>query len=59
MQHAIQELYNNFPKVPMEVDTSLGEQVIKISESIQGFCAKIVDLESFTTPSTPPEERDK
>jgi hypothetical protein len=43
----------------MEVDTPLEEQVSKISESIQGFCAKIVDLEAHTMPSTPPEEREQ
>jgi hypothetical protein len=32
----------------MEVDTPLEDQVTKISESIQGFHAKIVDLEART-----------
>jgi hypothetical protein len=43
----------------MEVDTPLEEKVMKISEAIQGFCVNIVDLEVCTTPSTPPEEREK
>jgi hypothetical protein len=34
------------------------DQVTKISESIQGFLACIVDLEACITPSTPPEERE-
>jgi hypothetical protein len=42
----------------MEEYTPLEEQVTKISESIQGFHTKIVGMESFTTPSTPPEERE-
>jgi hypothetical protein len=47
------------PEVPMEVDTPLEEKVTKISEAIQGFHTKIVDLEAHTTPSTPPEEREQ
>jgi hypothetical protein len=43
----------------MEVDTPLEEKVTKINESIQGFHTNIVDFESRTTPSTPPEERKK
>jgi predicted nucleic acid-binding Zn-ribbon protein len=59
LQQEVQEVYNNFPEVPMEVDTPLEEKVTKISESIQGFRAKIVDLEAHTMPSTPPEEREQ
>jgi hypothetical protein len=41
----------------MEVDTSLEDKLMNISEAIHGFHTKIVDLEVRTTPSTPPEER--
>jgi len=37
----------------MEEDIYLEEQVAKISKAIQGFRAKIVDLEAHTTQSTP------
>jgi hypothetical protein len=43
----------------MEVDTHLEEQVTKISEAIQGFYTKIIDLEACQTPITSLEERDK
>ena len=43
----------------MEVDTPLEYQVTNISESIQGFSAKIVDLEARTTSSTPLEEKEQ
>jgi hypothetical protein len=33
--------------------------VLNISESIQGFHVKIVDLEACTMPSTPPKEREQ
>jgi predicted nucleic acid-binding Zn-ribbon protein len=46
-------------EVLMEVDTPLEEQVLKISEAIQGFRTKIVDLETRMKPSTPLEERDQ
>jgi hypothetical protein len=59
LKNAVQEVYNNFPEIPMEVDTPLEEKVMKISESIQGFHMNIVDLEACTTPSTPLEEREK
>jgi hypothetical protein len=42
----------------MELDTPLEYQVTNISESIQGFHAKIVKLETHTTPSTPPDKHD-
>jgi hypothetical protein len=38
----------------MEEDTPLEEKVTNISEAIQGFCVKIIDLEDCTTLSTPP-----
>jgi hypothetical protein len=59
LQQEMQELYNNFPEVPMEVDIPLEEKVTKIIEFIQVFHIKIVYLESFTTPSTPLEEREQ
>jgi hypothetical protein len=43
----------------MEVETPLEEKVTKISESIHGFHAKLIELEDSTMPSTPPEEREK
>jgi predicted nucleic acid-binding Zn-ribbon protein len=59
LKNAVQEVYKKFPEIPMEVDTPLEEQVSKISEAIQGFHTKIVDLEACTMPSTPLEEREK
>jgi hypothetical protein len=59
LKQEVQEIYNNIPKVYMEVDASLEEKVMNISEAIQGFCAKIVDLEYRTTLSTPPEKREQ
>jgi hypothetical protein len=37
LKNAVQEVYSNFPEIPMEVDTPLEEKVMKISEAIQGF----------------------
>jgi hypothetical protein len=59
LKQVVQGVYSNIPEVSMEVDTPLEEQVTKISEAIQGFHMKIIDLEACQTPSTPPEEREK
>ena len=55
---AIEEVFNNMSKVPMEVDIPIEEKVTNISESIQGLHVKIMELEGRTTPSTPQEEID-
>lgn len=39
----------------MEVDILVEEKVVKISEEIKVFQAKIVDLEAKSAPSTPPK----
>jgi hypothetical protein len=59
LKQAIKGVYSNLSEVPMEVDAPLEEQVTKITEAIQGFHAKIIDLEAHQTLSTPPEERDQ
>jgi hypothetical protein len=59
MQEAFEQVYKELPEVPMEVDTSIEEQVSKINEAIQGFFSKIIKLESCTIPGTSPEEREK
>jgi hypothetical protein len=58
LQKEGKEVYKNFSQVPMEVDTLLDEKVTKISEAIEGFHAKMFDLEAHTMPSTPPKERE-
>jgi hypothetical protein len=59
LQQVVQEVYNNFLEVLMEVDTPLEDKVTKISKSIQGFHTNIVYLEALSMRSTPPEEREK
>jgi hypothetical protein len=39
-------VYNIIPKFPREEDAPLEEQVTKLSEDIQGFQTKIIDLEA-------------
>jgi hypothetical protein len=41
----------------MVVEYTLEGQVSKIREDIRGFYTRIEDLESHTTPRTPPEEK--
>jgi hypothetical protein len=55
----VQEVYKKILEITMEVDTPLEEKVSNISESIQGFHTKMVDLEVCNMPSTPLEEREQ
>jgi predicted nucleic acid-binding Zn-ribbon protein len=57
IQQAIQKLYKDIPEMSMVVEATLEEQVSKIREVIKGFHTRIEDLESHTTPGTPPEEK--
>jgi hypothetical protein len=43
----------------MVVESTLEEQVSKISEVIQGFCTRIREFKMHTTPGTPPKEKEK
>jgi hypothetical protein len=45
--------------MPMVVEATLEEQVSNIKEVIKGFHTRIKDLESCTTPGTPPEEKEE
>jgi hypothetical protein len=59
LKHVIQGIYSNIPKVSTEVEDSLQEHVMMISEVIQGFHVNIIDLEACQTPSTLLKEREK
>jgi seryl-tRNA synthetase len=54
-QATIQKMYKEIPKVPLVVEVSMEEQVLRISEVIKGFCIKIEDMQSRTMPGTSPE----
>jgi hypothetical protein len=41
----------------MVVEAMVEEQVVNISEAIQGLCKNITELEVRATPRIPPEER--
>lgn len=58
MQQEFEKVYQELPKAQTEKEAPVEDQITKISESIQGFRARIVDLEMRVTPSTPPEERE-
>jgi hypothetical protein len=45
-------------KVPIVVEATMEEQVLKIGEVIKGFPTRIEDLQLRSTPGTPPEERE-
>jgi predicted nucleic acid-binding Zn-ribbon protein len=59
VKQSFDKVFQGILEVPMEVDTPLEDQVAKISESMQGFRTKIVELETRMTPKTPLEERDQ
>jgi hypothetical protein len=44
-------------EVPLVVEATMEEHVSRISEVIKGFRTRIEELQFYTTPGTPPEER--
>jgi hypothetical protein len=59
MQQEFRQVYKELPKVPMEVETLIEQQVSNIDKVIQGFRSNIIELESCAIPGTPPEEIDQ
>jgi hypothetical protein len=57
-QVVIQKLYKEIPEVPIVVEATMEEKVLKIGEVIKGLCMRIEDLQLRSTPGTPPEERE-
>lgn len=54
----VQKLYKEMLEVPIVVEATMEEQVLKIGEFIKGFQSKIEDLQLWSTLGTPPEERE-
>jgi predicted nucleic acid-binding Zn-ribbon protein len=59
MQQEFEKVYQELLEAHTKMEASIEEQVTNTSKSIQGFHARIVNLEAHMTPNTPLEEREK
>jgi hypothetical protein len=49
-QTTVQKLYKAIPEVPIVVEATMEEQVLKIGEVIKGFRVQIEDLKLWSMP---------
>jgi hypothetical protein len=54
-KETFQKLYKSNPKVPIVVEATMEEQVLKIKEVIKGFRSQIEELQLWSAPGTPLE----
>jgi hypothetical protein len=54
-QEVVQKLYKAIPEVPIVVEDTMEEQVLKIDEVIKGFRVQIEDLQLWSIPGMPLE----
>jgi molecular chaperone DnaK (HSP70) len=54
-QATVQKLYKEIPEVPIVVEATMEEKVLKIGDVIKGFCEQIEDLKLWSMPGMPPE----
>jgi DNA repair exonuclease SbcCD ATPase subunit len=54
-QEVVQKLYKEVPEVPLVIEATMEEQLLKIGEVIKGFREKIQDLQLRSMPEMPPE----
>lgn len=59
MQQAVEEVCKSIAEVEMQEGYLLEDKVAQLNQAIQGFSAKITELEACSLLSTPPEEREQ
>lgn len=59
VQQAVEEVCKSIAEVEMQEGDPLEDKVAQLNQAIQGFSAKITELEACSLLSTPPEEREQ